>query len=190
MSYPRDLKADHIGAAGNSSSYEPQRANNATLYIYNVTGGIGNGDGTLQLSLKSFSGPTISNDIKQVRYMNEARKFAGIPNFGDLDVMYRDNVDVAVVPALLKWRSQVYDPSTGYIGFKKNYAKRADIIIFAPDNSISRTYNLMGVWPSSFSHANYDADSDELVNISLRLSVDKWTPGDGFAGSTSPNAVG
>ena len=186
MAYPNDLTANHIGAAGTSNSYEPQRQNNATLYIYGVTGSTGGGDDVLALSLKSFTGPTISNDVKQVRYMNEARKFAGVPQFGDMDVMYHDYVDATVVPLLLNWRAQVYDPTTGSIGFKKNYAKRADVVMFAPDKTLQRTYNILGIWPASFSHAPFDQDSDDLVMISMRLCVDKWVAGDGF-GSLATN---
>ena len=70
------LTADHIGQVG--GGFEPQRANNALLYIVGLAG---NENDVLSLSLSSFPVPKSNLGIIEVRYLNQIRKFAGTPEY-------------------------------------------------------------------------------------------------------------
>jgi len=118
------------GILGSSVAFEPQRANNGLLYITglnSVQQGAGQGTGgaasILTLSLKSFPIPKVTNAPLGVKFLNEERKFAGAPVFDAMTVVFHDYVDQQTASTLQKWRYQVYNPETGQIGLKSQYAQ-------------------------------------------------------------------
>ncbi len=95
------LVADHVGSSG----WEPQRVNNAVLHFSDLPG-----DEELVLALSSFPLPKKTHGIIEVGYVNEKRKFAGVPTFDDLSVIYKDYVDKNTANILLRWDRLVYNP--------------------------------------------------------------------------------
>jgi len=165
------LKADHVGAA----RWEPQRVNNALLHISEL-----DGDDDLVLALSSFPIPKVTNGVIEVGYLNEKRKFAGLPTFDDMSVVYKDYVDKNTANILQKWRYQVYDPRTGKIGLKSVYARSGYVQLFAPDGSAERQYDIEGIWPSGFDPGDADLQGEDTMNITVTLTIDKAYPSAGF----------
>lgn len=170
-----------------NSSYEPQRTNGALMYVT----GIGNGgvDEVFTIGLKSFPLPKVTNAPQQVGYLNEKRKFAGNPEFDDISVQFQDYADLNTAQTLLAWRHQVYDPTTGKIGLKSQYARTGLVKLFAPNGDFERQYHLIGMWPSAFDHGEIDQQGDDMLTIMCNFCIDKAIPDVGLApaapGSTS-----
>lgn len=166
---------------GNSATFEPQRVNNALLRIDGLNGAGPDAD-YLQLSIASFPLPKVSNNAIEVGYLNEKRKFAGNPVFDNLACVFNDYIDINTAMLLLKWRHQVYDPTTGRIGLKTQYAKVGDVTLFAPngDDRYTRVYLLQGVWPSMYDPGEIDHMGEDTVKINLELTIDKAIPSVGL----------
>ena len=165
------LVADHVG----SQHWEPQRVNNAVLHFSDLPG-----DEELVLALSSFPLPKKTHGIIEVGYVNEKRKFAGLPTFDDLSVIYKDYVDKNTANILLKWDRLVYNPLTGRMGLKAEYAKDGYAELFAPNGEFIRHYDLIGCWPSGFDPGDIDLMGEDTVNITLTLTIDKAYASDGF----------
>lgn len=169
----KDLTSAHLAAQ--SGMFEPQRGNNALLRIYDLRGDISGakGESILTLSLQSFPLPTVTVEPLETFWVNEKRKIPGMVTFEDMEVVYKDFVDVGTAHVLKSWHEQVYNPYTGKIGLARNYKKEGMVELFAPDGSFSRYYSLQGVWPSTFNPGTIDMTSAEPVVITMTLVIDK-----------------
>ena len=178
-----------LGGQKTSPNLEPQRTNNALLFINNVPG---LGDEDLVLALMSFPIPKVNNGVIEVAYLNEKRKFAGNPAFEDMSVLYKDYVNKSVADSLLQWRHQVYNPITGAVGLKSVYAKTGFVQMFAPEGSFERRYDIFGVWPSTYDPGDIDMAGEDALQITLTLTIDKAVPSEGFdaASGSTPGAAG
>ncbi len=164
---PITLLADHVGSQG----WEPQRVNNAVLHFSDLPG-----DEDLALALASFPLPKVTNGIIEIGHVNEKRKFAGLPTFDDLSVIYKDYVPKNTSAILQAWRTLVYDPRTGRQGLKSEYAKNGWAELFAPNGEYIRQYDLIGCWPSGFDPGDADLAGEDTINITVTITIDKAIP--------------
>lgn len=174
------LHADHIGAT--SGGFELQRANNALMRIVGLDGDENN---LFQLSLASFPVPKSTHGIIEVPYLNEKRKFAGMPTYDDITVIFNDFVGEDVALLLHRWYYQIHDPITGKQQFKAQYAKEGRVTLYAPDGTSDREYELQGVWPSGLDGGEIDFATEDGVKINLTLTIDKviYAPARPFFGT-------
>jgi hypothetical protein len=174
---PVDFLQGVLGSNANKS-FEPQRVNNALLRIFGLDDGQGGKEDTLVLALASFPLPKTNNNPIEVGYLNEKRKFAGNPVFDDLAVVFNDYVDQNTAAIIWKWRYKVYNPSTGHIGFASEYKKRGDITLYAPngDEQYNRVYEIIGAWPSQVDPGEIDLAGEDVVKITITLTIDKAIP--------------
>jgi len=163
---------------------EPQRMNNWDLQI---DGLVGDGDEakSIILGLQSFQLPTETSDLIEIFYLNEKRQYAGRTNYDGGTLSLTDWIDQGTAEAIRKWREQVYDPHTGAIGLKKNYAKYATLTLYAPglpgalgnntlgDAQPTRQWSLLRVWPMSVTWGSLDMGAAEKVQIDVQLVYDK-----------------
>lgn len=176
--------ADHI--AQQAGAFEPQRVNNALLYLnvpatitgQNMGGAIVSSvNNVLVLSLDSFPFPKQDNNVQSTKYLNETRKFAGAAGVSGIDVVYKDFCDMATASILWAWRQAVYDPYSGRIGLARNYKSTADVYLASPDGmSFVRSYYCVGVWPSALDHGAANMDADDIQKITVSFAVDKCYP--------------
>ena len=171
------------GVLGSTNfAFEPQRTNNALISVVGLEGQ-GTKDDILTLSVASFPLPKVNNNPIEVGYLNEKRKFDGNPVFDDLAIVFNDYLDVQTAALLWRWRYKVYDPTRGTIGLKSQYAKNGWITLFAPngDEKFNRVYKLIGIWPSQFDPGEIDLAGEDLVKITMTLTIDKAIPDRGLA---------
>lgn len=173
-----------LGQAG-LLNYEPQRVNNC-LIRFNLGG---SDDDTLEFALSTFPLPKSANGIIEQRHVNEMRKFAGNPTFEDLQVVYKDMVDVDIAKILQKWRYSVYNPETGQVGLASQYKKTGTITLFAPNGGFVRTWKLIGAWPSNFDPGDADLSGEDTINISVTVTIDKAIPDQGIKPDSTTRAI-
>lgn len=176
---PDFMHANHLAAA--KGTYEPIRKAHGLIEI-----ALDNADDQelIRLALVSFSLPKTSNEVIEMRYLNEKRKVAGSAVFEDIEFVVRDMMDNDVRGAVRRWREQVYDPITGKVGLARDYKKEARLISFGPDGSNELEWQAIGVFPPGTDWGDHDFEADEDNKITVTLSVDKCVPRFGGTSAT------
>lgn len=169
------LSADHIGQVG--GGFEPQRANNALLYIAGLAG---NENDVITLSLTSFPVPKSNIGIIEVRYLNQIRKFAGTPTYDDLSVVFNDYVDQNTKLVIANWFYLAHNPRNGKTSFASQYKKNGRVVLYAPDGSGDREWECQGMWISTFDPGDIDMEGEDRVRLTCTITIDKaiYVPAD------------
>lgn len=162
------LNADHIGS---SEGFEPQRTNNALLFFTDPSGELTKDD--IRLSISSFPLPKRTMGIVEFGYLNEKRKFAGVPTYDDLSVVFKDYVDRETAQILWEWSYRVHNPVNGKTGLASQYKLNGWMSLYSPEGSIERRYDIIGAWPSSIDPGEVDHDGEDIVRITMTLTIDK-----------------
>jgi len=149
----------------NVPTFEPQRVYNFSLAI--------NGLQETIMALESMSLPTKMVSEIELNFVNERRYVAGRASYESIPVIVKDAVDQRVAREINDWHESVYDPANGTIGYASRYKRDAQIIMFGPDGSAKRTWNLMGCFPTAVNFGNLDYNSDDVVRIDMQLRYDK-----------------
>lgn len=164
-----DMSANILdGPAG----LEPQRMNNGLIYVTIP----GMNDSVLQLAVQTFDLPKENQNIVQVSHLNENRKFPGRVDYGDIAVTLNDYIDLDVSNFIATWRKRVYNPANGKVGWKRSFAGQGHIDLFGPNGEYTRSFNLIGVWPSSYDPGQIDQSGDDIIRVNLTLTIDKAVP--------------
>ncbi len=162
------LHANHIGSV---EGFEPQRQNNGLIYFTDPTGQLTRDD--IRLAIASFPLPKRTMGIVEVGYLNEKRKFAGLPTYDDLSIVFNDYVDRQTAQILTAWNYRVHDPVTGRTGMKADYALSGWMEQYSPNGVITRRWDFIGAWPSSFDPGDMDMEGEDKVRINMTLTIDK-----------------
>ena len=174
------MSANHIAAQ--NGQFELQRTNQGAIYIYGLEE-FGDkkvsGVSVISMSLISCPIPMSSNDPIEVNFLNQTRRVAGRQFFDNINLEVHDYIDQSTLTILENWRLAVSDPVDGRIGLAARYKKTAEIMLFGPDGSSTRSYRAIGVWPSSLMPGNIDMNSNDGNAIGVTLAVDKMLPSDG-----------
>jgi len=170
------MSASHIAAA--QGGFEPQRPNN---FMVELTPPGGSRD-VIELSVFSCPFPADATEVVRIPYINEERKVAGKTTMqGDgMELVLMDYVDQQVLQTLRKWRRMVFDPHTGRTGLAKGYKVDAHLILFGPEGSLERRWQLFGVWPSALNTGEGSMERATDANkITVTLQVDLiWLDGE------------
>lgn len=159
--------ADHIAHSPNK--FEPQRQHQFLVEIEldEPTKRL------ITLSLMRAFVPTMTNDEISIPYLNEIVYVAGKYTPTDQNVEIVDYIDEDSQQLIYNWKTQVYDPTTGFIGAAASYKKRANILLLSPDGQKVRTWELLGVWPKSVNFGALEMGSTDSVKIEMTLRYDK-----------------
>jgi len=180
----QDLTAMHIGQA--SGAYEPQRKN---AFSFEVDVPYAGGKELIRLSLAKAFVPEYISETFAINFLNEQVQFAGKPtNIGEGVIELHDYVDQNVRNAILSWYYLVYNPTNGAVGLAKTYKRDAYILMFGPDGSNTRLWQLKGAFPSKVNAASggLDYKENDASMISVTIKYDKALP---LKGNGSPESI-
>jgi hypothetical protein len=167
MALTNPQAADHI--AQEAGAFEPQRQNNFQVEIPLP----GADKDLITMALHGFTLPQQVNEPINVEFQNEIRKVAGQANVEEASLMLKDFVDVDTRGAILRWRKEVYDPSTGNIGLAKDYKRSVDVVLHAPDGTLVRVARLVGAWPSADPSIELTMEGGEKILMEVPIQIDK-----------------
>jgi len=185
MALPVRLDSNHLGAYSTNRTFEPQRQNNSLVFLTGLAGKLASGnfasnpdtESVIALSIDSFPAPKQSNNIIEVPWNNMRIKFAGAMVFEDMDVTLKDFVDVETAKLLNQWRLCCANPANGAVGFACTYKLNSCfVVLYGPDGSMPRYYQLDGVWLSRLDAGDIDHASDDYLRIIATLTVDRILP--------------
>jgi hypothetical protein len=66
----------------------------------------------------------------------------------------------------------VYNPLTGQMGYKTQYATSATLAQLDPAGNIVRAWNIFGIWPSKVNYGQMDYNSGEACEIQATFRYD------------------
>jgi hypothetical protein len=131
-------------------------------------------------SLESAELPKEENEEIELHYASEVRYVAGKVKYETIPLVLKDFVDIGTANAIIKWRRQVQNAETGSTGLARNYKKNADLSIFAPNQSVTRIWKLIGVWPQKVEYGVLDMKENDKVDITVTLRYDRAVPSVGL----------
>jgi hypothetical protein len=167
MALTNPQSADHIAAE--AGTFEPQRQNNFSLEIPLS----GTDKDYISMALHGLTLPQQTNEVGEIEFQNETRKYAGKANVEEGTLILKDFVDVDTLGAVLRWRKQVYDPQTGNIGLAKDYKKTGYAILTGPDGSGERVAKLIGCWPSADPSFDLNMEGSDKILLEVPIQIDK-----------------
>ncbi len=138
-----------------SFKLEPMRKNRFLFQFSSVPGNSGDLSDGLAFVAKSASLPVISFEKTQTKRIHEGFNTAGMVSWNDLNVVFNDFIrnssssDVSAGDAMYNWASMIYNPLTGQMGYKTQYATSASEAQFDPAGNIIRAWNIFGIFPTS-----------------------------------------
>lgn len=148
--------------------YEIQRTNNFYVVIDELED-----SKELTLSVQSISLPEISNSEISVRFGNLDVKFAGQGTVGTSSIVLRDLIDADTEKVLYKWRQTVHNLETDQIGWSDVYKKSGRVVLFGPDGTFERVWELKGIWPTSLELGEFSYEDNSLRTFTMNLSIDR-----------------
>jgi len=158
--------------------------NNWTLEIPDLADANGQ-TSSLVLGLQAFQLPTETSDLIEIYYLNERRQYAGRTLYDGGSLSLTDWIDQGTAEVIRKWRKLCYDPATGRIGLKSEYAKRGIITLYTPGSpgttvltvvDVTRQWELVNIWPVSVTWGALDMTTSDKIQIEVQLVYDKAKP--------------
>jgi len=180
-----NLNAQHLAPA--TGGYEPQRTYNWELEIALDDAG---DQFIISQSLDSFSLPSESQGVIELNHGNEIRYVPGKVRWDAMPLVLKDFVDIGTANALIKWRRLCYNVESGSVGLARDLKKQADVLLRAPDGSVSRFWKLLGLWPMQVRFGDLSMASEDYVRIEVTLRPDRCMPGPGLNTGLSGLNVG
>lgn len=178
-----DDYAGVYGSAGHfatRSEFEVQRTNHfeVVLDLSKILDGDPNAAGAsehIRLSTKSIGTPKVSAEALNLKHGNDTVKVASAPSYEDLQLTVHDTLGKDQVALLQAWFNKVFDRETKLMGRVSAYKTNGILYMYAPDGSVTRKWDLQGVWPKGFGMGTeFSYDSSETMTITVDLSVDRY----------------
>jgi len=163
-----------------SFKLQPLKKNNWVFQFSAIPGNDGNQPEALAFVAKTCDAPEFSteNDV-EIKRMNETYKFAGNPHWNDINCNFYDFIrnstaasELSAGDILYNWSCMVYNPLTGQMGYKTQYATSATLAQLDPAGNIVRAWNIFGIWPSKVNYGSMDYTSGEACEISATFRYD------------------
>ena len=135
---------------------------------------IGKGD-SLSFVAVSAVAPAIVYNASEYHRLNERFYTAGKPTWSELPMTFYDFISGAdsAGDILYKWATKIYDPLTGAMSFKKDYAVTGTLAQLDPAGTPVRIWNIYYMWPTSVNFGDgFEASSEDINLISVTFRYD------------------
>lgn len=159
----RAFDARHLSS---NKNYQVQMTNWYEIQI----GGLGD---EISLLTQSCNLPDISTPVVELPFGNSKAKVAGQIEYADGSVSFMDAITVDLEKKLTDWQKQVYDPTTGKMGWVNEYKRDMTITQYGPDGTHERVWKFEGVWPSQVTYGELSGESSDKKVIQATLSYDR-----------------
>lgn len=162
-----------------SFKLQPLKKNNWIFQFSAIPGNDEKQQEALAFVAKTCSAPVITYADTIINRMNEQYKFAGNPTWNDIQCTFYDFIrkssesEYSAGDILYNWSCMIYNPLTGQMGYKTQYATSASLAQTDPAGNIIRCWNLFGIYPSNIDWgAGLDYSSGDACEISATFKYD------------------
>jgi hypothetical protein len=134
--------------------------------------------------------PTQTYNVTEYQRLNERFYMAGKVTWSELRMTFFDFMEGpnSVSSILYTWSNVIYNPVTGQMGFKKDYATSATLAMLDPAGGIVQTWNLFYIWPFTLNFGELTADDDGLVEVAATFRYDFAIKGTDISSPASVSA--
>lgn len=163
-----------------SFKLQPMKKNNWVFKFSMIPGNDDNQPDALAFVAHTCSAPSVQYGDITMKRMNEEFKYAGNPTWNDITCNFYDcirngtgNPELSAGDILYNWSCMVYNPLTGQMGYKTQYATSATLAQIDPAGNIIRAWNLFGIYPKQIQFGEgLDYGSGETTDISATFRYD------------------
>jgi len=170
------------------NNWEPVFLNQFEVNLIPPTGidpGTGQSGGSLLLEqVKKITGLELDKNpgVVEQYYKFAKRRYAGArPETTTMDVTIdfeinlNDANSMYTFKTLRQWSDLIYNPMTGSMGLKKDYAGSGIVTIFNKNGNIFRKIRMPNIFPMSpITPMELDYQSQEIYIMSVTFAVDYW----------------
>lgn len=162
-----------------SFKMQPLKKNNWVFQFSAIPGNNTDQAEALAFVAKTCNAPHITFQDTTVNRMNETYKFSGNPTWSDISCTFYDFIrkedgkELSAGDILYNWSCMIYNPLTGQMGYKTQYATSATLAQLDPAGNIIRAWNLFGIFPSDIAWGEgLDYSSSEINEITATFKYD------------------
>jgi len=155
-----------------SSTLEPLRKNRWVLQFTTVPGG---GEASnLAFCAHTARRPSITYNVQESQRLNERFYTAGKPTWSELPMTFYDYIqgEKSVSQTLWNWNLAIYNPVTGAMGFKKDYATSATLGMLDPSGGIAQVWNMFYIWPYTIDWQELSSEDDGFSEVACTFRYD------------------
>ena len=162
-----------------SFKMQPLRKNNWVFQFSAIPGNTEEQTTALAFVAKTCEAPHLSVQDVNINRMNETYKFAGNPEFSDINCSFYDFIrndysdnELSAGDILYNWFCMVYNPLTGQMGYKTQYATSATLAQLDPAGNIIRAWNIFGIYPKDVNFGQLDYTAGDACEITATFRYD------------------
>lgn len=168
--------------ANNPNIYEIQRTNNFEIIISDIDGilkagstssSYANAQEVIRMSVISFPIPHFNQNIIEVNRGNTKLKYAGVPTFGDGQLVCYDYIGAETAGVLEAWQNLSYNVQTEKVGHASDYKKDCTVIEYSPDYQPVRSWKLHGCWVSALQEDTLDNTTNNAMRVTATITYDR-----------------
>jgi len=133
-------------------------------------------DDNFALCVDSWALPSKDTNVENMSWFNGTVKLAGRTTFGALTTSFKDFIDYDTASRLELWAAKVNNLKTGMRGFKDAYSCYATVDVYSPNGSQYRSWEYVGIWPSSISYPALSYANPGYVMVNVTFQCDYAYP--------------
>lgn len=162
-----------------SFKLEPMKKNRWIFEFSDIPGSSSQAE-PLAFVAHTCSAPQLQFEAQSVARLNETFNFAGKPQWQDMSCTFYDSIrnssvsnEMSAGDILYNWSCMIYNPLTGQMGYKTQYATSATLAQLDPAGNIIRAWNIFGIFPTSISFGEgLSYDDNGVSEISATFKYD------------------
>ena len=163
-----------------SFKMQPLKQNN-WVFQFSAIPGNNNQQEALAFVAKTCNAPQITYGDLAVKRMNETYNFAGNVQWNTINCQFYDFIrngaegqqELSAGDILYNWSCMIYNPLTGQMGYKTQYATSATLAQLDPAGNIIRAWNMFGIFPKNINFGSgLDYESGAQCMIECEFCYD------------------
>ena len=164
-----------------SFKLQPMKKNNWVFQFSAIPGNDSYQNEALAFVAKTCNAPAITFGDLDINRMNERYRFIGTPQWNEINCSFYDFIrnadssqnELSAGDILYNWLCMEYNPLTGQMGYKTQYATSATLAQLDPAGNIIRAWNMFGIFPSNVNFGEgLDYGSGEASEVSATFKYD------------------
>jgi len=162
-------------SSSQSSILEPLRKHRWVFQFTSIPGAA-TADAAVQLAFAAHTSqrPTQTYNVTELQRLNERFYLAGKITWSELPASFYDYINgpSSASQILWNWSNMVYNPVTGQMGFKKQYATSGTLAMLDPQGGIAQVWNLFYIWPFTVNWGELSSEDDGLAEVQVTFRYD------------------
>ena len=162
-------------SSSQSSILEPLRKHRWVFQFTSIPGA-STADAAVQLAFAAHTAqrPTQTYNVTELQRLNERFYLAGKITWSELPCSFYDYINgpSSSSQILWNWSNMVYNPVTGQMGFKKQYATSGTLAMLDPQGGIVQVWNLFYIWPFTVNWGELSSEDDGLAEVQVTFRYD------------------